>query len=70
VDFLSIETENNERPVTEGKAYIHFFSQGLIERSVIHLMNSNQSEVSLIINPLTGRTDVMEGNIPLREVSQ
>ncbi|MBK9293370.1 MAG: prepilin-type N-terminal cleavage/methylation domain-containing protein [Oligoflexia bacterium] len=68
INFLAVETENYEAPVTEGKAYVHFFPQGLIERSIIKLIDSNKKETSLIINPLTGRVDVIEGNVQLRDI--
>lgn len=70
LNFSAIETENMDQPVTEGKAYIHFFPQGLIERSVIRMIDSNKKEISLIINPLTGRTDVIEGAVQLKDVTQ
>lgn len=66
----SVEKENLDRPITEGKAYIHFFPQGIIERSIIHLVDAKDRELSLVINPLTGRTDVEPSNISMKELTR
>ncbi len=68
IKFTTIEIENLDSPVSEGKAYIHFFPQGLIQKSIIHLTSGLNKEISLIINPLTGRTDVEDKVVTLKDV--
>ncbi len=70
VKFSSVEIEDFEKPITEGKAYIHFFPQGLIQRSIIHLTDGKDRNISLIINPLTGRTDVEGSIVTLQDLNK
>jgi general secretion pathway protein H len=52
-----IETENSKKAIKEGKAFIHFFPQGFVEPSVIHLQKDGDEETvySLVVSPLTGK---------------
>ena len=64
----SVEIAGHEDPITEGKAYIHFFPQGLVEEAVIHFSDRKTLNWTLSINPLTGRADVFERKISLKEL--
>lgn len=48
--------------VTGGKAAIHFFPTGFAEFSYIHLEDKNGHELTLVVNPLTGRVKILEGH--------
>lgn len=54
--------------VTEGKAYINFYPQGLSEESAIHVGDGKTLHWTIVINPLTGRADVYEKRITLKEL--
>lgn len=56
--------------IEEGKAYIYFFPKGLTEFAVIHIGDPNDDEnvMTLIINPLTGRTEVREEEVDYEEL--
>ena len=67
VVWENVELENSPKPVTEGVAYIYFFSQGLIEKAIIHITDGKKLHWSLVINPLTGDTAVIEDYIKLKD---
>lgn len=59
VYFKDIFAEHQLEPTTEGKAAIHFFPQGYVERSVINLRDKNDElHYSLEINPINGMATV------------
>lgn len=54
-NFFFEDIEFSEKTkVTEGKAYIYFFPQGLVTRAAIHLTNKKAIKWTIILNPLTG----------------
>lgn len=57
--FKQIESGTQDVIVTEGLAYIHFFPQGLIETSAIQIEDPKKNIWTIIINPITGQTDVI-----------
>ncbi|MFC1884868.1 prepilin-type N-terminal cleavage/methylation domain-containing protein [Thermodesulfobacteriota bacterium] len=50
----------------DGKAKIKFFANGCVERSLIHLINENDSEYTLEIRPITGRVIIHDRYIEQR----
>jgi general secretion pathway protein H len=67
VVFEDVVTEQYNEPLTKGTAYTHFFPHGITEQTTIHLMDSTQHHVSLIISPLVGRTTVIDRYIAKNE---
>lgn len=65
--FESVEFATKD-PITQGIAYIHFFPQGLSEDSAIHLTDKINLNWTITINPLTGRAQVYERKISLKEL--
>lgn len=63
-----VEKVGRERAITEGKAYINFFPQGLAEEAAIHLGDGKTLHWTIVINPLTGRADVYEKHVSLKEL--
>jgi prepilin-type N-terminal cleavage/methylation domain-containing protein len=51
------------RKVVEGEAHIDFSPCGLVEPSVIHLVNSDGDEISIMINPFTGKVEIHDGYV-------
>jgi general secretion pathway protein H len=70
VQFEDVETDNVEKPITEGKAYVVFFPEGLVQRAIIHLTDGKNIHWSLIINPLTGQTTVETEYIKLKDLDK
>ncbi len=66
--FESVELASRKEPLVEGKAYIHFFPQGLAEEAVIHLTDHKTLNWTIAINPLTGRATVYERKLTLKEI--
>lgn len=55
VYFKDVYAEHQAGPLSEGKAYLYFFPQGYVERSVINLRDKNDElHYSLEINPISG----------------
>ena len=57
--FIHIESGTQDLVVTDGLAYIHFFSQGLVETSAIQLEDNKKNIWTIIYNPITGQTDMI-----------
>lgn len=70
ISITSLETNSSGGVVTEGKAFIHYSGEGLVEASVLQLTNSLNQTWSLYFNPLTGHVTVIEEPKRLSEVSQ
>ena len=68
--FSELEKANSEKPITSGRAYIHFFPQGLVEEAAIHLKISDDVQWTIAIAPLTGKTDVVSSNVKLQELRE
>lgn len=67
--FISkIEYTSKTDPVEAGITSIHFFPQGLVEETAIHLTDRKTLNWTIIIRPLTGRADVYDGDLPLKEL--
>jgi type II secretory pathway pseudopilin PulG len=66
--FESVELSTRERAATEGKAYIHFFAKGYSEDAAIHVTDRKTLNWTIVVNPLTGRADVFERNISLKDL--
>jgi general secretion pathway protein H len=67
--FGSIETSARPTAAEKGVAYIYFTAEGLVEQSVIQITNREKLTWSLIINPLTGQTDIVEKAVTLKEIT-
>ncbi len=65
VSFRDIVTEI--RKVDEGETYIDFSPYGFVEPVIIHLVNSQGEELSIIVNSFTGRAGIHEGYVEEKE---
>ena len=59
VKFEDVITELSKDPITDGTAYAHFFPHGISERTLVHLRDSSDHQVTLVLAPLMGRTKVV-----------
>jgi Tfp pilus assembly protein FimT len=59
IKFKDVETAG-QGLVMEGAASIHFWANGLVETSTIHLRDDRNRDVTLIPNPLTGSVEVVK----------
>ena len=67
VKFEDLITQLSNEPITEGIAYTHFFPHGMVEQTLIHLKDSSKHQFSLVILPVSGKTDLYERYIDTRE---
>lgn len=68
--FKQIESGSQDMVVTEGIAYIHFFSQGLIENSAIQIEDPKKTVWTIVYNPITGSTDIIPEAKTLKELAR
>jgi general secretion pathway protein H len=68
--FESVEYTQRSKPITDGKAYIHYLPQGLAEKAAIHITDRKKLNWTLEINPLTGKATIYEKNVALKELEQ
>jgi len=64
VQIASVETEHDEEPVTEGRAYVFFWPGGVAERAAIHLKRTDLSMdegLTVSISSLNGRASIARG---------
>jgi prepilin-type N-terminal cleavage/methylation domain-containing protein len=58
IKFKDVETLG-KGPVVNGIVSIHFWANGLVETSLIHLRDDQDRNVTLILNPLSGSVEVL-----------
>lgn len=68
VRYEDVLTEQSPEPITAGTAYTHIFPHGLTERTLIHLKDESDHQLSLVISPIVGRTRVEDTYIDKDEV--
>lgn len=67
--FEDVEIEGFPKPFTEGKAYINFFPQGLVQKAIIHIADEKKNiHYSLIIHPLTAVTHIRTEYVKLKDL--
>lgn len=67
--FGSVETPSVKSPVTEGMAYVYFSPEGLVEKAIVQITNKKDLTWSLLFNPLTGHSDVVEKAISAKDLN-
>ncbi len=70
VEIVSVQTEHDEEPITEGRAYVYFWPGGTTERAVVHLKRVGDSDdegLTVELSPLTGRAQIEKGKVDLPE---
>lgn len=60
VVFEDIITEQSKEPITSGQATAHFFPHGITERTIIHIKDQDQRQLSLVITALLGQTRMVD----------
>lgn len=64
----SVEIADTNEIIKKGKAYVHFFPQGLTQKAIITISNGDKLIWSLIITPLTGQTLIKTEKVTLRDL--
>lgn len=68
VFFGRVETQSVPEPITKGIAYVYFTPEGLVEKAAIQLTDKDKLTWTLVVNPLTGHTDIVEKAISLKDL--
>ncbi len=63
-----IEVAGIDNPISNGKAFIHFFPEGRVEEAVVHLASERNVEWSLSPHPLTGKVAILTKRVSLSEL--
>lgn len=59
VSIVSVRTEHDFEPITEGEAFLYFFPQGRTQMAHIQVEGKDgQDQYTIIIQPLTGRVTI------------
>ncbi len=67
--FKQVETQVMDKPQTEGLAYVHFFAEGMTESAVVQITDKDKITWSVAFNALTGRADVADHAVSLKELN-
>lgn len=60
VNIVSVRTEHDFEPITEGEAYLYFFPQGRTQMAHIQVEDKDgKNQYTIIIQPLTGRVTIV-----------
>ena len=66
IEFKSVQTEHDEEPRTEGRAYHYFFPGGGTERASIQIRKKGSTDgLTVLVSPLTGRANIKKGDVDL-----
>ena len=67
--FGLIESKDQPEAIHEdGKAYMYFSPEGLVEPMLVQITDKAKLTWTLIFNPLTGRTDIIEKALTLKDL--
>ncbi len=71
IEYIQVQSEHDEEPVTEGKAFLYFWPGGGTEWSSIQLRVVGQQEgLTILVSPLTGRARIKKGRLDLPKRSE
>jgi len=68
IEITAIETSSTEAPRSSGMAYIYYWPTGLADVAVIRLTNQAKKNLSIVIQPLTGRAEFFEQEIQIKDI--
>ena len=68
VAFTSVQTDHDEEPRVEGRAYLYMWPGGETERAVVGLKRRGDDEgLSVVVQALSGRAKIHRGTISLED---
>lgn len=66
-----VEYTQLENAVSGGMAYVHYLPEGIVEEAAIHIATEDDAlQWTIAIHPLTGRVDLVNGDVPLKEFKE
>lgn len=67
VKFRLVQTDRDPDPISQGKAYLHFWPGGVTEHAVIQVGSGSDDGLTVRVSALTGRASVEKGRGALPE---
>jgi general secretion pathway protein H len=68
--FDRVELTRLEKPITSGKAFIHYLPEGLVDEANIHIKGDKNQAWTISIHPLTGKAELISKSVSLSEMKQ
>lgn len=67
LELVGVELKRAKNTITQGRAAIHFFPQGLAEEAIVHFKTKDQ-EWSLIVDPMLGKAAMVGRKVTLKDI--
>ncbi|MBX3022408.1 MAG: type II secretion system protein [Bdellovibrionales bacterium] len=66
--FDRVELTRLEKPITGGKAYIHYMPEGLVDEAALHIKGEKTQAWTISIHPLTGKAELISKSVSLQDM--
>lgn len=63
-----IELTRVAEPLTEGRVFIHYLPEGLVDEAAIHFKGEKEQAWTISIHPLTGKAELLVKKTTLKEI--
>ena len=63
-----VELTRLSDPVTEGRVYIHYMPEGLVDEAAIHFKGDKSQAWTISVHPLTGKAELLQKHLSLKEI--
>jgi len=68
IRISAVETQSSQEPKTSGLAYVYYWPTGLSDAAIIRLVDRTNKNLSIVIQPLTGRAEFFEQEIKITDI--
>lgn len=70
LEISSVETASFKEPIKTGRAFVHYFPEGNVEKAAIHITDKKKLNWTLFVHPLTGKMIIIKEDKDLRDIKQ
>lgn len=63
-----VELTRLTSPITQGKAFIHYLPEGLVDEAVIRIKGNKDQIWTIAVHPLTGKAELIFKSVGLKEI--
>lgn len=68
LQFERVELTRVKNPISQGRAFIHYLPQGLVDEAAIHIKGDRGQQWTVSIHPLTGKAELISKAISLKDM--
>jgi len=68
LQFERVELTRVKNPISQGRAFIHYLPQGLVDEAAIHIKGSKGQNWTVSIHPLTGKAELISKAVSLKDM--